>query len=256
MKVTKIISLILIACFTLCSVETNAQDRKRSVEPLYWKNPLEFVYNELNSPRRMKLPKPVLDDTDGDGVSDQFDLEPNTPSGAPVDSHGVSKDTDGDGVPDYKDKELITPTACQPVNNDGIGKCPDPECCKLVSSSSASCGINNVPSIVFGKGTPKLSSAAQAILASTAERLKMNPSCKLMVIGYADASKSSQQLSWDRVNAVVTYFFEKLGISSDRFIFKYGQIGGDLNTVEMSGTAELSDLPSMAPAPYPNLRKS
>jgi len=256
MKTTRIISLLLIACFILCSVEGNAQDRKRSVEPLYWKNPLEFVYNELNSPRRMKIPKPVLDDTDGDGVSDQFDLEPNTPSGAPVDSHGVSKDTDGDGVPDYKDKELITPTACQPVNNDGIGKCPDPECCKLASSSTAICGINNVPSIVFGKGIPKLSSAAQAILASTAERLKMNHSCKLMVIGYADASKSSQQLSWDRVNAVVSYFFEKLGISSDRFIFKYGQLGGDLNTVEMSGTAELSDLPSMAPAPYPNLRKS
>jgi outer membrane protein OmpA-like peptidoglycan-associated protein len=236
-------------------MEGNAQDRKRSVEPLYWTNPLEFVYNELNSPRRMKIPKPVLDDTDGDGISDQFDLEPNTPSGAPVDSHGVSKDTDGDGVPDFKDKELITPTTCQPVNNDGIGKCPDPECCKLVSTS-VSCGITNVPSIVFGKGSPKLTAGSQAILASTAERLKMNPSCKLMVMGYADVTKSSQQLSWDRVNAVVTYFFEKLGISSDRFIFKYGQQGGDLNKVEMSGTSEISDLPSMIPAPFPNLRKN
>jgi OOP family OmpA-OmpF porin len=48
----------------------------------------------------MKLPKVVLPDGDGDGVTDQFDLEPNTPKGCPVDSHGVSKDTDGDGVPD------------------------------------------------------------------------------------------------------------------------------------------------------------
>lgn len=255
MKTTKITKLLLFTYFLLSALTGEAQT-KRSVEPLYWKNPLEFVYNEINSPRRMKIPKPVLEDTDGDGVSDQFDLEPNTPSGAPVDAHGVSKDTDGDGVPDYKDKELITPTICQPVNSDGIGKCPDPECCKLMPTTASTCGINNLPSIVFAKSSPKLSSAAQSILASTAERLKMNPSCKLMVVGYADASKSSQQLSWDRVNAVVTYFFEKLGISSDRFIFKYGQVGGDLNVVEMSGTAEISDLPSNVPAPYPNLRKN
>ena len=256
MKATRIISILLIACFALCSIEGSAQSRRRSVEPLHWKNPLEFVYNELNSPRRMKIPKPVLDDTDGDGVSDQFDLEPNTPSGSPVDSHGVSKDTDGDGVPDYKDKELITPTACQPVNIDGIGKCPDPECCKIIPSNSTACGINSVPSVLFSKGSPKLTAAAQSILASTADRLKVNPSCKLMVIGYGDASKSSQQLSWDRVNAVVTYFFEKQGISSDRFIFKYGQLGGDINTVDMSGTAELGNLPNNVPAPFPNLRKN
>ena len=56
-------------------------------------------------------------------------MEPNTPAGTPVDTHGVSRDTDGDGVPDSKDKELITPTQCQPVDADGVGKCPDPDCC-------------------------------------------------------------------------------------------------------------------------------
>ena len=72
------------------------------------------------------LPKPVLPDADGDGVTDQFDQE-QTPAGAPVDTHGVSRDTDGDGVPDCKDKELITPTYCQPVDADGVGKCPCPD---------------------------------------------------------------------------------------------------------------------------------
>ncbi|MEO9003589.1 MAG: DUF6089 family protein, partial [Ginsengibacter sp.] len=42
-------------------------------------------------------------DSDGDGVSDMFDKEPNTPAGCPVDAHGVARDTDGDGVPDCKD---------------------------------------------------------------------------------------------------------------------------------------------------------
>ena len=83
----------------------------------------------------MKIPKPVFDDADGDGVIDQLDKEPNTPAGCPVDTHGVTKDTDGDGVPDCKDKQLITPTECQPVDADGVGKCPDPECCKNMISA-------------------------------------------------------------------------------------------------------------------------
>jgi len=58
-----------------------------------------------------------------------LDREPNTPAGCPVNTHGVTADTDGDGVPDCKDKELITPTACQPVDADGVGHCPDPKCC-------------------------------------------------------------------------------------------------------------------------------
>lgn len=50
-----------------------------------------------------------------------------------VPSHKVSgalKDSDGDGVPDSIDKELITPASCFPVDENGVGKCPLPECCK------------------------------------------------------------------------------------------------------------------------------
>ncbi|MFM7839923.1 MAG: hypothetical protein ACKO6K_10170, partial [Chitinophagaceae bacterium] len=111
------------------SVGINYSVGAKSVPPLWWINPVDYAYNEINKPRHMQLPKPVLDDKDGDGVTDQFDNEPNTPAGAPVDAHGVSRDSDGDGVPDYKDKELITPTQCQPVDADGVGKCPDPSCC-------------------------------------------------------------------------------------------------------------------------------
>jgi hypothetical protein len=86
---------------------------------------LDYAYSEIRNPRLMRLPKPVLPDSDNDGVTDQFDQE-QTPEGCPVDSHGVTKDTDGDGVPDCKDKELITPTYCQPVDADGKGSCPVP----------------------------------------------------------------------------------------------------------------------------------
>ena len=111
-------------------VNVSVGKKAKRVAPLWWINPNNFVYTELNSPKHMKLPKVALPDADGDGVTDQFDLEPNTPVNAPVDSHGRAKDTDGDGVPDYKDKELLTPVTCFPVDVDGIGSCPEPACCK------------------------------------------------------------------------------------------------------------------------------
>ena len=67
--------------YNFFSVGLNYNLGKKSVEPLWWANPLDYAYNEINAPRHMKLPKPVLDDADGDGVTDQFDHEPNTPAG-------------------------------------------------------------------------------------------------------------------------------------------------------------------------------
>ena len=234
---------------------------KKSVEPLWWLNPLDYAYNELNAPRHMKFPKPVLDDADGDGVTDQFDHEPNTPAGVPVDSHGVSRDTDGDGVPDAKDKELITPTQCQPVDADGVGKCPPPSCCDELNKKIDSmmipkkgCGIGDLPSVSFSGRSNKLSNDAKAVLAGVAAKMRQNPSCKVAVVGYGESNKLAQQLSWDRVNAVISYLVEKEGISQDRFIFRHSQEGGDGNTVDLKdGTGE--EGPSTVPAPHPNLRK-
>jgi outer membrane protein OmpA-like peptidoglycan-associated protein len=232
----------------------------KSVEPLWWLNPLDYAYNEINKPRHMKLPKPVLDDADGDGVTDQFDTEPNTPAGAPVDSHGVSRDTDGDGVPDYKDKELITPTQCQPVDADGVGKCPPPACCDSLSNLmknmvlKPACNVGSLPSVTFKGKSVTLSNDSKALLASAAQQIRNNPDCKIAVVGYCSTNKSEQQLSWDRVNAVITYLVEKEGISSDRFIFKYGETGGECTTVDLrDGTGE--EGPNTVPAPHPNLRR-
>jgi outer membrane protein OmpA-like peptidoglycan-associated protein len=244
--------------YNFLSVGLNLSVGGKAVEPLWWLNPLDYAYNEINKPRHMKLPKPVLDDADGDGVTDQFDQEPNTPAGAPVDSHGVSRDTDGDGVPDYKDKELITPTQCQPVDADGVGKCPPPACCdslmKYGVGRGGPCGIGDLPSVTFKAKSITLSNDAKALLASAATSIRNNPNCKIAVIGYCSSSKSEQQLSWDRVNSVINYLVDKEGISNDRFIFKYGEMGGDCNTVDLrDGTGE--EGPTTVPAPHPNLRR-
>ncbi len=212
----------------------------KAVEPLWWLNPLDYAYSELNNPKHMKLPKPVFDDTDGDGVTDQLDREPNTPAGAPVDTHGVAKDTDGDGVPDYKDKQLITPTDCQPVDADGVGKCPDPACCKEINDklNSGAYGdptkkdcATDYPSLTL-KGV-SLSADNKAMLSTVAGKLKDKPTCAITLTAYPKADKRSQSLADKKLEAVKNYLVEKLGISADRITTDKVIDGGDANTIDI-----------------------
>ncbi len=224
-----------------------------SVAPLWWVNPLDYGYNALRNikPQEGKCDK----DADGDGISDCFDRCPNTPNSVSVDSHGCPFDTDGDGVPDYKDKQLITPTECQPVDADGVGKCPDPACCKDRKPEPMGCGGVASGSISFGAGSAKLSSGAMSQLNSLANSLRANPNCKAVISGNGNGSKIEQQRSWDRVNSVINYMVDKQGIDRDRFIFQYGNGGGDPNSVEYRSAGEGEVGPSNTPPPFPNLRK-
>jgi outer membrane protein OmpA-like peptidoglycan-associated protein len=242
------------------SIGLNYNIGAKSVEPLWWLNPLDYAYSEIRNPRLMRLPKPVLPDSDGDGVTDQFDQE-QTPQGCPVDTHGVSRDTDGDGVPDCKDKELVTPTYCQPVDADGVGKCPCPDSTcfdKYIKRGDNQCAVTlgALPSVNFKKGTIKIGDDAKALLATVGSRLRNSPGCRVVVVGYCSSNKREQQLSWDRVNAVINYLVEKEGLSADRFIFQYGQEGGDCDTVDLRAAAEGEEGPNTVPAPHPNLRKN
>jgi outer membrane protein OmpA-like peptidoglycan-associated protein len=245
--------------YNYMSLGLNINLGKNSVQPLYWLNPLDYPYAELRNPRLMNIPKPVLLDTDGDGVTDQFDRE-QTPAGCPVDTHGVSLDTDGDGVPDCKDKELITPTRCQPVNVDGVGNCKCPDDCKTaiapVAPPTCEQKVGALPSVAFKAGSNKLSDDAKSVLASAASRVRNNPGCQVVVVGYCAGDKREQQLSWDRVNAIISYMVDKEGISQDRFIFNYGQMGGDCNTVDLRAAAEGETGPNRVDPPHPNLRKN
>ena len=247
--------------YNYLSLGLNYNIGAKAVEPLYWLNPLDYAYSEIRNPRLMRLPKPVLPDADGDGVTDQFDQE-QTPAGVPVDTKGVSRDTDGDGVPDSKDKELITPTHCQPVDADGVGKCPCPTCencpdlCKGGGGLDCATKLGALPSVSFKKGSNALSKDNEAVLQNVASRLRNNPECKVVVVGYCSSNKREQQLSWDHVNKVITYLIEKEGIGADRFIFKYGEEGGDCDTVDLRGAAEGEEGPNQVAPPHPNLRKN
>ena len=161
--------------YNFASVGLNINLGSKSVEPLWWQNPLDYAYQEIRKPKYMILPKPVLPDADGDGITDQFDQE-QTPQGCPVDSHGVSLDTDGDGVPDCRDKEKVTPTYCQPVDADGVGKCPCPDStcfAKYGFNQQGECAtaLGSLPSVTFTSDrSTTLTTDAQGLLASIAAR--------------------------------------------------------------------------------------
>ena len=185
-----------------------------------------------------------LDDSDGDGVADLFDKEPNTPAGCPVDAQGVLRDTDGDGVPDCKDKQLITPTECQPVDADGVGKCPDPACCRNKTgdpdtdngdgtSVNGNCP-SDYPSLSFKGNSFRIPDDMEATIAAIATKMKARPSCKIMIKGFPETSKSSQSVCQKRVDAIKRQLKEREGISADRIITNCEVGGGDKNTVNIT----------------------
>jgi hypothetical protein len=228
----------------------NLGNRRKSVEPLYWMNPLDHAYNELSDPRHMKLPDAILTDSDGDGIADQLDRCPGTPAGVAVDAHGCPMDTDGDGVPDDRDKQLITPTECQPVDADGVGKCP----CNCEGQTVSACGNIGAGSLTFASGSARLSAAMQSQLSNLAAQMQAQPTCKVVMMGGGAGSKVMQQRSWDRVNAVIEYMSEKSGIDRGRFIFQYGTTGSDNAVMYRSANAGEEGPSNVAP-PFPNLRR-
>ncbi|MCB9064574.1 MAG: hypothetical protein H6551_05445 [Chitinophagales bacterium] len=230
----------------------NLGNKNKAVEPLYWMNPLDHAYNELSYPRHMILPDPTLPDSDGDGITDQFDKCPGTPAGIAVDSHGCPLDTDGDGVPDDRDKQLITPTECQPVDADGVGKCPCPDGCEVRGSACSNIGAG---SILFSGSATKISPAAQGQLSGLAAQMGAAPTCKVVITGAGNQSKIQQQRSWDRVNAIIQYMSETHGIDRNRFIFQYGQ-AGDPNSVMYRAALPGEEGPANVAPPFPNLRRN
>jgi OmpA-OmpF porin, OOP family len=112
--------------------------------------------------------------------------------------------------------------------------------------------LGMLPSVQFKGRMVKLSKSATQLLGVVADKVRRNPTTKLAVIGHGASSKGDQQLSWDRVNAVIRFLNEKEGISEERFIFRYGQ-PGDVQIVDLEdGTNEEGS--NMVPAPHPNLR--
>lgn len=187
-------------------------------------------------------------DTDGDGVMDELDNEPNTPKGVMVYANGVAIDSDKDSVPDYKDKcpfekGLVNNDGCPFIGDkdrDGIADrddkcpdvkglerykgCPDAESLRVTEIIEVMSYSKN---IYFDTASDEIKSAYYyTMLDEVAEIMLKNKDVSFSVSGYTDdrgTAKYNLALSTRRANEARAYLVAR-GVEADRVTAKgYGE---------------------------------
>jgi OOP family OmpA-OmpF porin len=174
-------------------------------------------------------------DSDGDGVYDDQDQCPDTPSGAKVDSRGCPLDSDGDGVYDDQDNCPDTPTGATvdslgcPLDSDGDGvydyldKCPntptgarvDENGCPIILKETVSIELN----IEFDLNRAEIRPQYHNQLKKVADFMRTYPDTTARVEGHTDSAGPSQynlQLSQKRADSVRQYLINNFRIAPDR----------------------------------------
>lgn len=162
--------------------------------------------------------KDMLKDSDGDGIPDYLDKEPNTPAGARVDSSGRTMDSDGDGIPDHLDK---CPFAPGPASNDG---CPIEEV-KEIDYFKKAINEGYVNSYFAFDSAKPLGFSASAVN-YVANFMTRNPGVNLEIKGFADElgpEDYNMKLSESRAKSVYDILIAA-GIDASRLSYKgYGE---------------------------------
>jgi OOP family OmpA-OmpF porin len=217
---------------------------KEGVEPLYWVNPL---VNPTERIAKLERDKVELKDTDGDGVLDNFDEEPDTPADTPVDTKGRTLDSDGDGVADADDVEPYTPYD-QITNVDSKGQAPAAPVCEscltkediiaigrsekwdestnvIQQVDKSGCSDWFLPMIHFDLNKSALKAESKAQLHHIAQVMKQCPEICIVAVGHTDrlnGNSYNQALSYKRAKASVDYLIQVYGISPSRLKVNYG----------------------------------
>lgn len=117
---------------------------KNGSDALWWVNPMNTAASANADGRKMM--KQLSEDSDGDGVADIFDKDPNTPDGVAVNGAGQTLDMDQDGVADSQDDQPYTPKGCA-VDGRGVAKDSDgdgvPDCLDKESGTKAGVLVDN-----------------------------------------------------------------------------------------------------------------
>jgi len=156
-----------------------------------------------------------VQDSDRDGVADQFDACPATPRGERVDSRGCSlpMDADGDGVLDSADACPNTPAGMQ----------VDARGCLLLFAEGADRVV--LQGVTFVSGGTELTPEARQILDRVAGSLVADPTIRVEVAGHTDDRgyrPFNLSLSLSRAASVRAYLISR-GVGGDRVVAKgYG----------------------------------
>lgn len=183
-------------------------------------------------------------DADGDGVSDIFDKEENTPADVAVDGSGRALDTDGDGVPDYLDADPFTTKGARvdengkelDSDNDGVADSQDIEpntaegalvnfqgktiTLEAAGGESSTSVVGGFPSIYFKVNSSRIDYwSSYDRLAEVAKAMKADSGLKLKVVGHADktgAEDYNETLAEKRAQAAVDHLVKIYGIDAGR----------------------------------------
>lgn len=201
-------------------------------EPLYWANPMSMVSDAITALEA----RPVYDptDTDGDGIIDAIDEEDNSPTGARVDTKGVTLDSDADKVPDYKDKEPYSPPG---YSVDGMGVAQglpkyttESDVNRIVKDEIAKIKFPTYesnwffPNVNFNDNRYDVRYSEYEKLYQVATVLKQNPSLKVVAIGNTDRRGPegyNNVLSYNRAKAAIDFLVSQHGIARDRLILNW-----------------------------------
>jgi outer membrane protein OmpA-like peptidoglycan-associated protein len=221
--------------------------RKRDKEHIEWRNPIEGVYARLD--RLDKRVDNLYKDTDGDGVSDVFDKDNNTPEGVKVYGDGTSVDSDNDGVPDYKDVEPFSDPGAKVDENgksidsdgDGVpdsrdlepntpkGNYVDNQGRSLDNRFATKDDLKNLsnghggfffPSIYFEFNQDNIDRQYEPELQSIAKTLRENQGLVIKVIGYCDQRGTipyNDDLGMRRAKKVIDYMVRVYGFPAASF---------------------------------------
>ncbi len=207
--------------------------KKESFEPLWWMNPLDYSYDELNEP-------PCCDtwefgDEDGDGVPDMFDEEPNSRKDCPVDTRGRELDSDGDGIKDCDDCQPFTPrhlieqindcgAAFDPNKVDTVFMQPQVVEVREVAPAKPECSDVMLPNVLFDLNRYGVKPEFDAQLRTVANYLQSNPGVKLCVVGNTDnrgGNAYNDVLAWKRASEVKNKLITEYGVNPTQLSVQY-----------------------------------
>lgn len=228
--------------YTSLRLNFNLGNPSNQSEPLYWVNPLDNVFKDVDALKKRQ--DELVADTDGDGVIDAIDEDPNTPPDVPVDTKGRVLDSDKDGIADYKDKEpYYPPRAGETVNADGVvtnpigGGVTEARVKELIDEALDRRGVGNggtggtgivtelfLPMIHFATDSYQVKYSDYGTLAGVARVLKGNPNMRLVVSGNTDQTgpeSYNDWLSYQRANSIIEHLVSNHGIGRGRLILQW-----------------------------------